>query len=217
MLATPKVKIKHIPFKHALFHNKTIEQLPTPLFTSFNKYYPGIKKTPFIKRLTEGHLSRHSFNHFLEQDQLYLYYWCQLWNQLSTNINSEYKELLLSIKTISIKEKPNISPTPNTYKSIVFLHLLSTLKNPTLELFGLSSCFILYFYITKDIANQINSKHPYKEWIDIYSSENREIRTQNLVFTLNNLLLAENDKNKEIINRITTTATYLDWKFLEQF
>ena len=84
-------------------------------------------------------------------------------------------------------------------------------------LFGLSSCFILYFYLTKDIANAIKLDNPYKEWIDIYSSENREDRTQSLTFILNNLLLAQNDKNKEIINKITTTATYLDWKFLEQF
>ncbi|MBA2657499.1 MAG: TenA family protein [Tatlockia sp.] len=158
----------------------------------------------FNLSLHKGELSQAIFKSFLKQDELYLKAYTKALKEVSRRLTKEthikhfnrfiestlaleqdiqfnYLKKFTTVSFFAEKQKPvRKLPVITKYSQ----HLLDTSVNASLEeaVISLLPCFIIYqeLGLRMDLSN-CTPEHPYREWIETYSSEEFRISTSNFI------------------------------------
>lgn len=187
---------------------------------------------PFVLQLGEGTLPAKSFQHYLQQDYLYLFQYSRALSlgifkantfsdiEFAHNANDVLlKEIQLHInfcKEWGISEL-NLKNISESSACIAYTRYVLDcgIKGGLAELYtALAPCMLGYAAIGKQLGGQEQVKHnPYQKWIDTYSATDFQIAAQQFTSMLNALYQDISEKQAEQIQQIFTTATKMEIDF----
>lgn len=157
------------------------------LWSSIEDRYRAILDHPFIQELKEGSLSKEVFAFYIGQDSLYLQEFGRALAQLGAR--SDRSQHLLEFarfaasgveverslhedlaKRFAVDARPaEMSPTCRNYTG--FLLSTCALKDRAEGVAAVLPCFWIYREVGAHIHERTSAENPYKEWIDMYVSE----------------------------------------------
>jgi len=163
---------------------------------------PKIYQHPFNTQLAQGSLPREIFQHYMQQDILYLADFSKALQLTASRLkNKEHAKVLNAIRTTAVQDELSINnnylnsrsfsfffvPSTPTDKSSVIdhytKHLLSAAHDASPEI--ALSCMLPCFFIYRDLGLQMHAfshpTHPYRQWIESCSSEKYIASTQAII------------------------------------
>lgn len=185
----------------------------------------------FVKQLESGTLRRENFIFYLKQDYIYLINYAKAYARLAINATTPAElrfalkcqneliqgELLLhqSILELGI-DTAKFSTFDESVVNIAYSRYLMSVgeSGDFLDmLVALSACAVGYAVIGKNIRRnlgQIPANHPYKEWIDTYSSSEFLKEADEFVAFLNSYENVVNEPKFQRLSEIFANVTRLE-------
>lgn len=177
---------------------------------------------PFNRELAAGTLPRAIFNHYLQQDELYIKDYTQTLTHLAERTDNDTlkRDLLRFAEDGYLLEKEmhdiffnryTISPTQK--KSLTceaysgFLSHCSKKSSLPVALAALLPCFWFYWKVGLSVLDNCSADNPYQSWIDLYSGETFQEQVQCLLNHVDNHAeQADRQGQKEMLDAFITSS-----------
>lgn len=190
--------------------------------------YHQIMQHPFIVQLANGSLTQTRFNHYLEQDTLYLAEYRSILATIGAKChNSSHQKQFLhfAMATIEAEQivhqyflKKSASLTYQTMPATAlytgYLYQQLTTQPLAVAVASILPCFYLYQQVGEALhQQQLASNHPYHAWISTYASEAFK---QDVITVVNIADQLAADSMPDIQAQMTEaflTAAKMEWLF----
>lgn len=199
------------------------------LWQAGDPYYQRILQHPFIQELQEGSLSHEVFSFYIGQDSLYLQQFGRALALLGAR--SESSQHLLEFarfaasgveverslhedlaKRFGVQEGPSeMSPTCRNYTG--FLLSTCALNDLTQGVAAVLPCFWIYREVGAAIQPQSNSDNPYKEWIDMYVSEEFDELVRKALGIADELAQKASEEQRKKMKEAFAIGARFEWMF----
>lgn len=181
---------------------------------------------PFIEELGNGTLSKSAFESYIQQDYLFLLDRTNAFSILALRApNLELKSYLQELAKGSKEGAENIFqkyhlPTPcheelkkTSACELYTQDMLTIATQGSFQegLIFLAPCFQIYQKIGKYLEATSPASNPYKPWIDLYSSLEREQKTKKFTDVIDQLISSSNDKAS--LKKIFQKASNYEYDF----
>lgn len=192
--------------------------------------YQLIMEMPFIRELISGSLPRESFDFYMEQDAAYLMDFSSLLSILSSKmktVNRKIKclkfsshaleaEIALHEKYVNDKSKVVKGPACQFYTD--FLHRAVTQGDEVEGMAALLPCFSVYKRVGDEVYNEAKAElahNPYRDWIEMYSSEDFAQEVEEAEDLMNQLLKDAPEKEALCLSlyRKSSAFEHLFWDY----
>ncbi|URL06069.1 thiaminase II [Avibacterium sp. 21-595] len=202
------------------------------LIVQSQPYWDNYIHHSFVQQLSQGTLAKKCFQHYLQQDYLYLF---QYSRALSLGIFKaenfaeiltahQANEVLLKetqlhvafCKAWGISEETLHQVQESTACVAYTRYVLDCgMKGGLAELYtALAPCMLGYAEIGKILSQQTPvANNPYQQWIDTYGAEDFQQAAQEFMTMLNGLFIDLSHKQQQRLQHIFTTATRMEIDF----
>ena len=201
----------------------------TKMYHATTSLRSAIHAHPFNQKLADGSLNRNIFNHYIQQDALYLIDFAKSLAIAAGRLdNSHYSRSLLDFSLQAIwAEKdlhqfyindPNIthkisqSPACFMYTN----YILKTANMGAIEevIACLLPCFVIYRDVGQDLVkNLVDAKHPYHAWITLYAGEEFAQAVDTMCLITNELAETASNMVRDKMIAAFVKSTQLEWLF----
>jgi len=185
---------------------------------------------PFNRELAAGTLPRAIFNHYLQQDELYIKDYTKTLIHLAERTDSEAlkRDLLRFAEDGYLLEKEMhdvffnryaISPTQK--KSMIceaysdFLSHCSQKSSLSVALAALLPCFWFYWKVGLSLLDNCNGDNPYQSWINLYSGETFQEQVQCMLNHVDDRAEQASRQEKKEMQDTFITSSLLELAFWE--
>jgi thiaminase/transcriptional activator TenA len=199
------------------------------LWKAGEERYQRILEHPFLKELKEGTLSQEVFAFYIGQDSLYLKEFGRALALLGAR--SERSQHLLDFahfaasgveverslhedlaRRFGISERPGeMSPTCRNYTG--FLLSTCALKDVAEGVAAVLPCFWIYREVGAHIHERSSAENPYKDWIDMYVSEEFDELVRKALGIANELAEEASGQLRERMKAAFAQGTRYEWMF----
>lgn len=193
---------------------------------------PIYKKTlelPFIQELIDGSLDRNKFNHYIQQDSLYLADYGKVLTGLASKLTDpDHIEAFIGFagETMAVEKalhasffkhieiKANVSPTPACLLYTSFL--LKHLANSPVEV--IAAAVLPCFWIYKEVGDYILSQpkkesNPYQSWINTYGGEEYAKSVETAISICDQLAEKCTIEQQKVMTEAFIMCSKLEWMF----
>lgn len=195
---------------------------------TIEKQLSDIYMHPFNQELGEGTLNQGTFNHYIEQDALYLAEFSKALALISTRLNvSSHARHFLQFALSAIEgerdlHKTYLSSNMNTpctkQNPANFMYTNYLLKTACLgsveeAVASVLPCFWIYQAVGKKLLLKTSPSHPYHTWISFYSGDEFSLSVSALVEITNQLGDSASPSTRTKMIDAFKQASRLEWLF----
>lgn len=190
----------------------------------------AIKEHPFNKELADGSLHIEKFAYYIEQDTLYLRDFARSLAIIASKAPLKFvKDFLLFAEgaliaeqevvhnffrhTFNLQETGKLTPATLAYTN--YLLQVSSMAPVEVAIASVLPCFWVYKIVGESITQNtsMESKNPYKKWIEIYSSQEFSDGVERAIAIFDEIALSGSKEVRNLMLDAFYKSTVLEWHF----
>jgi len=183
---------------------------------------------PFIRELSEGSLHKTRFDHYVQQDCLYLVDYTRAVSLIAAKSrNTERILQFLQIAEYSIEVElkrhrdymashaipPAERKSPSCFAYTNFLLSVAALENIEVAMAAILPCFSVYEKVAEYIYANATESNPYRDWIDVYAGEEFKQATEEALEITDELAARTGETAREKMKEVFVLATKMEYLF----
>lgn len=197
----------------------------TTLCNAVTELVHNILQHPFNQELAHGTLPKKVFNHYLEQDALYLSDFSKALAITAARLPNTHQSqqfLQLSLNAIQAEnalhlnylgKQPTKQQSPACFMYTNFILKMASLSSVEEAVACLLPCFWVYRDVGRKIAVLSSQNNPYHDWITLYAGEEFNQSVDAIVQITNDLGDTASEAIKDKMCAAFVQSTQLEWLF----
>ena len=192
-------------------------------WTRIDPIYQEIKKHPFNVKLVDGTLSEDIFAYYSAQDAIYLTEFGKALVLLGAKlenrrqIKSVFKEALSCFndekEAREKTAKAEVTASPATLLYTGFLLSTAAFKSREELAAAVLPCFWIYSRLTREIKPKVKDKHPYADWVKLYSSDKYKKSVDGMIELVDKLASEVPAQQRSKMLEAFELASRMEWYF----
>ena len=185
--------------------------------------YQGIKNHPFNVKLVDGTLNQEIFAYYSTQDAIYLTEFGKALALLGAKLDDrrEIKRVFKEAMSCFNDEKEarektakaGVTTSPATLLYTDFLLSTAAFKSREELAAAVLPCFWIYSKLAREITPKVKGKHPYIEWVKLYSSDKYKKSVDAMIELVDKLAAKAPPEQRSKMLNAFELATRMEWYF----